>query len=112
MSTAFVKFPWVVLQLHIVLDLVRGLCLPDGAHLGELVDRLVAVVDVLPEEVGELLEAKDLERAVGRDLADGRGQEAVDVVAVARLHEDRRVRQAGRKYLDGYRNETISNDMS
>ena len=74
-----------------VLVLVWRLCLPDGAHLGELVDRLVAVVDVLSEEVGELLEAKDLERAVGRDLADGRGQEAVDVVAVARLHEDRRV---------------------
>ena len=83
MCADFVKFSWVYL--------VWGLCLPDGAHLGELVDRLVAVVDVLPEEVGELLEAKDLERAVGRDLADGRGQEAVDVVAVARLHEDRRV---------------------
>ena len=76
---------------HTAFDLVWRWCLPDGAHLGELVDRLVAVVDVLPEEVGELLEAEDLERAVGRDLADGRGQEAVDVVAVARLHEDRRV---------------------
>ena len=61
----------------------RICCSPDGAHLGELIDCLVSVVDVLPEEVGELLEAEDLERAVGRDLADGGGQEVVDVVAVA-----------------------------
>ena len=57
------------------------------------------MVDVLPEEVGELLEAEYLERAAGRDLADGRGQEAVDVVAVAGLHEDGRVREARSEHL-------------
>ena len=74
-------------------------CSPDSAHLGQLVDCLVAVVDVLPEEVGELLEAEYLERAAGGDLADGGGQEAVDVVAVAGLHEDGRVGEARREHL-------------
>ena len=72
---------------------------PDGAHLGQLVDGLVAVVDVVLEEGGELVEAEYLERAAGRDLADGRGQELVDVVAVAGLHEDGRVGEARREDL-------------
>ena len=44
---------------------------PDGAHLGELVDRLEPVVDGLGEEGGELLVVEDLEAAAGGDLAHG-----------------------------------------
>ena len=43
----------------------------------------------LPDLVVEYLEA-----AAGRDFADGGGVEAVVVVAVPRLHEDCRVREA------------------
>ena len=67
---------------------------PDGAHLGELVDHLEAVVDVLGEEGGELLVVEDLEGAARRDLADGGRVEAVPVVAVAALHEDAAVAEA------------------
>ena len=73
--------------------------LPYGAHLGQLIDGLVAVVHVVLEEVGEVVEAEYFERAAGRDLADGRGQELVDVVAVAGLHKYGRVGEARREDL-------------
>ena len=73
--------------------------LPYGAHLGQLVDGLIAVVHVILEESGKLIEAEYFERAAGRDLADGRGQELVDVVAVEGLHKDGRVREARREDL-------------
>ena len=42
---------------------------PDGAHLGQLVHRLEAVVDGLGEQGGELLVVEDLQAAARRDLA-------------------------------------------
>ena len=44
---------------------------PDGAHLGQLVDSLEAVVDRLGEESGELLVIENFQTAAWRDLADG-----------------------------------------
>lgn len=66
----------------------------DGAHLGELVDDLEAVVDGLGEQLGEQLVVEDLEAAAARDLAHGGGVEAVLEVAVAALDEDAAVAQA------------------
>ena len=43
---------------------------PDGAHLGQLVDCLKAMVDRLREKSGKLLVVEDLEAAAGGDLAD------------------------------------------
>ena len=43
---------------------------PDGAHLGQLVDCLEAMVDRLREKSGKLLVVEDLETAAGGDLAD------------------------------------------
>lgn len=57
----------------------------DGAHLGELVDDLKAVVDGLGEELSEELVVEDFEAAAAGDLADGGGVEAVLEVAVATL---------------------------
>ena len=71
----------------------------DGAHLGQVVDGLKAVVDGLAEEGGELLVVEDLEGAPRGDLAHGRGVEAVMVVAVAALNKDAAVAQAFRKNL-------------
>ena len=73
--------------------------LPDGAHLGELVDGLEAVLHVLCEQVGKLLEVEDLQRAPRRDLAHRRRQEVVVVVAVPALDEDGAVAQALREHL-------------
>ena len=81
---------------------------PDGAHLGQLVHRLEAVVDRLGEQGGELLVVKDLQAAARRDLAHcgwvkaGEGctldnnqvliffmlNVLVVVIAVSRLHKD------------------------
>lgn len=74
----------------------------DGAHLGELVHGLEAVVDRLGEQLGELLVVEDLEAAAARDLAHGGGMEAVVVVAVAALHEDAAVAQALGVHLASY----------
>jgi hypothetical protein len=71
----------------------------DGAHLGELVHRLEAVVHRLAEQLGELAVVEDLERAAGRDLAHGGRVEVVVVVALARLHEDAAVAEALGKHL-------------
>ena len=43
---------------------------PDGAHFGQLVDCLKAMVDRLREKSGKLLVVEDLEAAAGGDLAD------------------------------------------
>ncbi len=43
---------------------------PDGAHSGQLVDRLEALVDGLRQERRELLVVEDLEVASGRNLAN------------------------------------------
>lgn len=65
----------------------------DGAHLGQLVDHLKAVVDVLGEQGGKLLVVENLEGAAGRDLAHRRWMEAMPMVAVAALHKDAAVAQ-------------------
>ena len=44
--------------------------IPDGAHLGQFVHGLEAVVDGLREEGGKLLVVEDLETAAWRDLAN------------------------------------------
>ena len=64
------------------------------AHLGQLVDRLEAVVNGLAQQLGELLVVEDFQTAAGRNLAHGRGVEVVVVVAVATLHENAAVAQA------------------
>lgn len=69
---------------------------PYSAHFGEVKHRLVAVVDTLGQQLGELLVVEDLERAAGRNLAHGGGVEAMVVVAVPGLDEDCRVREAFR----------------
>ena len=61
---------------------------PDGAHPGQGVHGLEALVDGLGQQGGELLVVEDLEVAAGRDLTDGGGVPAVLLVAVRRLHED------------------------
>lgn len=60
----------------------------DGTHLGEFVDHLKAMVDVLGEEGSKLLVVEDLERASWRDLADRGRMEAVPMVAVTALDKD------------------------
>lgn len=65
----------------------------DGAHLGELVDGLEAVVDGLCQQLCELLVVEDLQAAAAGDLAHGRGVEAVVVVTVAALDENAAVAQ-------------------
>ena len=69
------------------------------AHLRELVHRLEAVVDGLAEQRGELLIVEDLERAARRDLADGRGVEAVVKITVTTLYKYTAVTQALCEYL-------------
>ncbi len=54
------------------------------------------MIHVLSQEMCKFLEVEDLERATGRNLADGGGQKAVVVVAVAGLHEDGAVRETFR----------------
>ena len=65
-----------------------------GAHLGELVHHLEAVVDGLREQLGEQLVVEDLQAAAAGDLAHRGGVEAVLEVAVAALDEDAAVTQA------------------
>jgi len=67
---------------------------PDRAHLGQLVHSLESVIHALRQQCGELLIIENFETASWGDLADGGRMEAVVVVAVPRLHEDGRVRQA------------------
>lgn len=65
----------------------------DGAHFGELVDDLEAVVDRLGEKLSEQLVVEDLEAAAAGDLAHGGGVEAMLEVTVTALHEDAAVTQ-------------------
>lgn len=66
----------------------------DGAHLGQLIDDLEAVVHGLSQQLREELVVEDLETAATWDLADGGRVEAVLVVAVPALHEDAAVAHA------------------
>ena len=52
--------------------LVKIVAIPDGAHLGQLVDGLESVVDGLREKGGKFLVVEDLETAARRDLAHRR----------------------------------------
>lgn len=65
----------------------------DGAHLGEFVHHLEAVVDRLGEELGEQLVVEDLEAASAGDLAHCGGVEAMLKIAVAALDKDAAVAQ-------------------
>jgi len=66
---------------------------PDGAHPGQVVDSLEAVVDTVGEEGVELLSVEYLESTVGRDLAHSGRVPAVVLVTVGRLDEDGGVRE-------------------
>lgn len=66
---------------------------PNSAHLRQLVDRFEAVVHALREQLRELSVVKDFQRASRWNLTDGRRMEAMMMIAVATLDEDRRVRQ-------------------
>ena len=48
---------------------VNIVAIPDGTHLGQLVDGLEPVVDGLREKGGKLLVVEDLETAARRDFA-------------------------------------------
>ena len=72
---------------------------PDGAHAGEGVHRLEALVDALSKQGGELLVVEDLEVAAGGDLANGGRVPAVLLIAVRRLDEDCRVGEAFGEHL-------------
>jgi len=71
----------------------------DGAHAGQGVHCLEALVDPLGEEGGELLVVEDLQVAAGGDLANCGRVPAVLLVAVRRLHEDGGVREALGEHL-------------
>ena len=71
----------------------------NGAHLGELVDRLVTVRHRVAEQLRELDVVEDLEAAAGRNLTDGCGVEVVVVVALATLHEDAAVTETLGEHL-------------
>lgn len=66
---------------------------PDGAHLGEFIHHLKAVIYRLRQQLGKQLVVEDLEAASTRDLADGGGVEAVLVVTVPTLNENTAVAQ-------------------
>merc|ERR1719481_1758032 len=72
---------------------------PDGAHFGQLVDSLEAMVDTLCQKGRKLLVIEYLEAAAGRNLADGGGVEPMVVVAVPALYEDSRVGETLRVHL-------------
>ena len=65
----------------------------DGAHLGELIDDLKAVVDRLGEELGKQLVVEDLEAAAAGDLTHSGGVETMLEITVAALDEDTAVAQ-------------------
>jgi len=71
----------------------------DGAHPGEGVHRLEALVDPLSEQGGKLLVVEDLEVAARGDLADGGRVPPILLVAVRRLDEDCRVGEAFGEHL-------------
>lgn len=69
---------------------------PYSAHLGQLIHRLKTEIDAPRQQVRELRQAEDLQGATGRYFANGGRIESVVVVAAARLHKNRRVRQTFR----------------
>lgn len=66
----------------------------DGAHLGQLVNRLKPMMNRLIQQPCKLGIVENLQRTPRWYFADGGMVEAVAVVAVLRLDEDRLVRQA------------------
>lgn len=65
----------------------------DGAHLGELIDDLEAVVNGLGQELSKQLVVEDLEAAAAGDLAHCGGMEAVLEITVSALDKDAAVTQ-------------------
>lgn len=66
---------------------------PDGAHLGEFIHHLEAMINRLRQQLGKQLVVEDLEAASTRDLADGGGVETMLVVTVPTLNENTAVTQ-------------------
>jgi hypothetical protein len=66
----------------------------DQTVIGELVNRFVAEVDGLSEQIGKVVIVEDLDGVTGQYLEDGVVVEVVRHVAVATLHKDRTVGQA------------------
>lgn len=62
-------------------------------HLSELIDRLKAMINRLRQQLRKLLVVEDLQRAARWNLAHCAGMKAMVMVAVAALHENRRVRE-------------------
>lgn len=64
---------------------------PNRTHFSEFIDCFKTVVDRLREQLCKLLIVEYLERAAGWDLAHCRRVEAVMVITIPRLYEDRTV---------------------
>lgn len=79
----------------------------DGAHLGQLVNRLEPVIHALGQKRRKLCVIEDLQRTACRNLAHCRRVKAVVVVTVARLHKYCRVGQAFGIYLENERQSNI-----
>lgn len=71
----------------------------NGAHLGELVDSLKALVDRESQQLGKLLVVEDLEAAAWGDLAHRCWVEAMRVVALPALDKDSTITEALSKNL-------------
>ena len=72
---------------------------PDGAHAGQVVHVLVAPLDALGQQWGELLIVEDLQRAARGHLAHRGGVPGVSVIAVRRLDEDGSLTEALGEHL-------------
>ena len=72
---------------------------PDGAHAGQVIHVLVAPLDALGQQRGELLVVKDLQCAARGHLAHRGRVPGVAVIAVGRLDEDGRLAEALGKHL-------------
>ena len=74
---------------------------PDGAHSGQLIDRLEPLSDRLREQRGELLIVEYLEIASRGDFAHGRRMPSVPLIAIRTLHEN-----------GGIRGKTLGEDLA
>ena len=72
---------------------------PDGAHAGQVIHMLVAPLDSLSQQRGELLVVEDLQRAARGHLAHCGRVPGVPDIAVGRLDEDGRLAEALGKHL-------------
>ena len=52
-----------------ICQLFRKITIPDGAHLGELIDSLKAQMNVAAQQIGKLRKVKDAQGAARRNLA-------------------------------------------